>query len=295
MNRTKIEWTEVSWNPITGCTPISEGCQNCYAARMAKRLAGRYGYPADDPFRPTFHSDRLHEPYRWESPKMIFVCSMGDLFHEDIPAAVIYRILRVIKETPQHTYQLLTKRPERARTIFANVLWHNGWDRLPNLWLGVSIENQKRADERMPHLLTVNNVGVRFVSIEPMLAEVSITQYLYCLYIFTAVGEFKFVPLDWVIVGGETGPGARPVHPDWVRKIRDECLALGIPFFFKHWGEWKEWDPGEPEWSLRRPAFTFPDGKTVFRIGRKAAGRLLDGREWNELPMCAAKSNTISV
>jgi len=262
---------------------------------MAKRLAGRYGYPADDPFRPTFHSDRLHEPYRWESPKMIFVCSMGDLFHEDIPAAVIYRILRVIKETPQHTYQLLTKRPERARTIFANVLWHNGWDRLPNLWLGVSIENQKRADERMPHLLTVNNVGVRFVSIEPMLAEVSITQYLYCLYIFTAVGEFKFVPLDWVIVGGETGPGARPVHPDWVRKIRDECLALGIPFFFKHWGEWKEWDPGEPEWSLRRPAFTFPDGKTVFRIGRKAAGRLLDGREWNELPMCAAKSNTISV
>jgi len=220
MAKTAIEWTELSWNPITGCTPISEGCQNCYAARMAKRLAGRCGYPADDPFRPTFHYDRLREPYHWKSRRMIFVCSMGDLFHEDISDFIIYRVLRVVKETPQHTYQLLTKRPDRLKVISAYCR-RNGCNRLANLWLGVSIENQERADQRIPHLLAVNNVGVRFVSIEPMLGEINIAPWLYSDYDKAAMDNqllkplkgFDYRKLDWVIVGGETGPGARPMHP----------------------------------------------------------------------------------
>ena len=251
MNRTKIEWTEVSWNPITGCTPISEGCQNCYAARMAKRLAGRYGYPADDPFRPRFHSDRLHEPYRWKSPKMIFVCSMGDLFHEDVPFDVVARIFDVIAQAMQHTYLILTKRPGvMARCVrkLENRRIARFDDMFPNVWLGVTVENQDAANERIPAILGTP-AAVRFVSAEPMLGPVSlwrIRQDRWTIYnALEGCGDTsrgvggQMSPsvfgnkLDWVIIGCESGPGRRPMKLGWAVDLVHQCQAVGVPVFVK--------------------------------------------------------------
>ena len=289
----QIEWTDETWNPVTGCTPVSEGCKNCYAARMAKRLAGRAGYPKDDPFRVTRHADKQDDPLHWRKPRRVFVCSMGDLFHEDVPDAFIYRVLEVILLTPRHTYQMLTKRPGRMAAVLG------GYEAIPNLWLGVTAENQQTADERIP-LLLQTPAAVRFVSIGPMLGPIDVSPYLGQVHADALGLPYKgddpwHDGLDWVICGGETGPGARPMNPKWVRDVRDQCMAAGVPFFFKGWGAWfpdeqldaeRRASPGSTmlPWAVPDSAIKKTVAATYYRVGKKRAGRLLDGREWNELP-----------
>ena len=256
---TKIEWATESWNPITGCTPVSEGCEHCYARRMAQRLKGRFGYPEDDPFRVTFHPDKLDQPLHWKKPRMIFVCSMGDLFHKDVPhhtyienEVPVNHIYITAKRCPQHIFLILTKRPKVMKSFFSWITAFGG--KIPdNLWLGVSVENQQRADERIPILLQIP-AAKRFVSIEPMLGPINIRKIGPVPPSFN--WEIARNGLDWVIIGGESGPGARPMHPNWPRSVRDQCQAAQVPFFFKQWGG----------------------------VNKKSAGRLLDGREWNEKP-----------
>lgn len=206
---TKIEWTEETWNPITGCTKVSAGCKNCYAERMAKRLAGRYGYPADEPFKPTFHPGRLKIPLKWKKPRRIFVCSMSDIF--GAPLDWMCQVLRVIHRCPQHTFLLLTKRAD-SLTTFNHVC---GWGEPKNIWIGVSVENRDTLTRLSA--LRETPLPVRFVSFEPLLEFVSP----------------DLTGIDWVIVGAETGLGARYMDPDWARDIRDQCRAAGVPFFMK--------------------------------------------------------------
>lgn len=225
---TKIQWTDESWNPITGCTKISTGCKNCYAERMSNRLAGRFGYPKNDPFQVTLHSDRLKQSLHWKKPRMIFVVSMGDLFHEAVPFDYIDRVIQTISDTPRHTYQILTKRPERMMEYVKyadNEVKEAGYDSIngeyfefpPNLWMGVSIENQKTADERTPILLDIP-AKVRFVSCEPLLEKIK---------------YFSLKEIDWVIVGCESGPKSRTMKPLWARNIRNQCGFADVPFFMK--------------------------------------------------------------
>lgn len=243
---TKIEWTNETWNPITGCTKISEGCTNCYAERMAKRLAGRYGYPEQPHhFEVTVHEDKFDQPLKWKKPRMIFVCSMGDLFHPDVPHAEIKKILDVIKKCPQHTFQILTKRPEAMfyyfqanHTIYDSESYLNKYELFRNLWLGVTAENQKTADERIPWLLKTPAV-VRFVSVEPMLGSVDLQKvvmpdgdYLTKHFRWQVVNS-----LDWVICGGETGHGAREMKAEWAQDLYVQCRDAGVPFFFKKPGD----------------------------------------------------------
>jgi protein gp37 len=230
---TKIEWTDATWNPITGCTPISEGCEHCYAQRMAQRLAGRYGYPKDQPFAVTVHHDRMVEPLAWRKPRRIFVCSMADLMHEDVPDVAIGDVIGMIKAAPQHRFMILTKRPRRL----------SAWTWPANAWLGVTAENQDRADERLPHLLVMQSAVVLFVSVEPMLGPVNLKRYLghpmprpWPVRV-SADGGCPPRGLDWVICGGETGPGAREMDVQWARSLRDQCKAAGAPFFFKKVGK----------------------------------------------------------
>lgn len=275
MGTSKIEWTEATWNPVTGCTPISEGCEHCYAKRMATRLRGRSGYPEDEPFKVTFHPEKLWEPYHWRKPRKIFVCSMGDLFHKDIPWWDLNKIFAVVEASQWHRFMVLTKRPQRMRGYFdyLRTIWRVREWPASNLWLGVTAENQQRADERIPVLLEIPAVR-RFVSVEPMLGPVDLSQWL-----------GRSGGLDWVICGGETGQGARPLHPDWVRSLRDQCQMAGTPFFFKSWGDWyPNWsemprddiDYGKPQVSV--------GGLSFVRCGKKQAGRMLDGRTWDEEP-----------
>lgn len=271
---TKIEWTRnadgtpgKTWNPITGCTQVSPGCRNCYAERMAKRLRGRHGYPADEPFRVTAHADRLYTPWHWKRPRHIFVCSMGDLFHGHVSNELIADIFNVMcdSRSEQHTFQVLTKRPQRALQwlewlgenepgntplgVTLEVCGHFG----RNIWFGISAEDQKRADERIPLLLKIP-AAVRFVSLEPLLGPIHLGMATPC---DRDCAEYQDAEcpgtsgpcimqrhLDWVIVGGESGPGARPMHPFWVRSIRDQCVAANVPFFFKQWGEWVPFSAG---------------------------------------------------
>lgn len=291
---TKIEWCEESWNPITGCTPISEGCRNCYAKRMANRLRGRYGYPADDPFKVTFHSDRLEQPAKWRKPRIIFVCSMGDLFHKKVTDAQIDQIFKMMTHLmsgmAHHTYIILTKRPERILT--GHVEHFAKW---PNIWLGITCENQYAADERIPILLQIP-AAVRFVSIEPMLSEINLEMALEKFQPLNPDLSKKPAPVKWVIVGGESGPGARPMHPDWTRSIRDQCQVAGVPFFFKQWGSWSP--DHKPDWDNPRVMYLNRDGtegnfdigakevpKAMINIGKKKAGRILDGQTWDEYPI----------
>jgi len=246
---TKIEWCDETWNPVTGCREISEGCAHCYAKRQAQRFKGRFGYDKDDPFKVTFHPDKLYRPLKWKKPKRIFVCSMGDLFHEDVLFRWVDEILGKIQKSPQHTFMILTKRPDRMESHFQHYCFPD-WDaqRIPNLWLGISAENQRCLDERLPYLLQIP-AAKRFVSLEPLLGPIKFrSQHL--------GGLFSCVKLDWVIVGGETGYGKRPMDPDWVRSIRDQCQEAGTPFFFKGWGnknrslfgrEWNEFPKGGGE------------------------------------------------
>lgn len=316
MADTKIEWATKVWNPVTGCSKISPGCQNCYAERMAKRLAGRCGYPKDDPFGITLHKDKLSEPLKWRKPQMVFVCSMGDLFHEDVPDDWLDQIFWEMGHTHQrHTFLILTKRPERMRDWLLQA--YRGNAPYPNIWLGVTVENQEMADKRIPMLLQAP-AAKRFISVEPMLGPVDLNKWFYLHgpstgFWYDCLGRkrggggiggdaFSVVlskDIDWVICGGETGPKARPIHPGWVRSLRDQCKEADVPFFFKSWGEWlpdnqvsdddfavKPGHPGAPAWAVNKPVCWLSPGLHAFKVGKKAAGRLLDGQEWSERPGC---------
>lgn len=280
---TKIEWADKSWNPVTGCTKVSPGCKNCYAERMARRLAGRCGYPeAPHHFNVTLHPDRLEQPLRWHKPRRIFVCSMGDLFHEDVPSWFLDDVFSQMFVCNQHTFQILTKRPMRMLRYWKT----KSYSPSSNVWLGVSVENQATADERIPILLRIL-ATVRFVSLEPLLGPVDISPYMLhpsrkSLDFNKMPGKgdgftYPFTGLDWVIVGGESGPGARPMKPDWARNIRDQCQTAGVPFFFKQWGACMPYEGAGA--SVR-----WADGVTMLRVGKKAAGRLLDGKLHEEYP-----------
>ncbi len=221
-SRSAIEWTEVTWNPTTGCDRVSPGCDNCYALALAKRLKamGAQKYQVDgDPrtsgpgFGVTTHDDVLAQPYRWRSPRVVFVNSMSDLFHAKVPVDFVQQVFTVIRETPQHTYQVLTKRAARVRKLAGGLDWP------PNLWLGVSVESSQQLDrvEQLRHV----PAAVRFLSCEPLLGPLD---------------DLNLDSIDWVITGGESGPHARPVDPAWVRHIRDTCHAAGVAFFHKQWG-----------------------------------------------------------
>ncbi len=292
---TKIEWTDETWNPVTGCTKVSRGCAHCYAERMARRLAGRFGYPeAPNHFDVTLQPDRLEEPLHWRKPRRVFVCSMSDLFHDDVPKDFIWRVIEMGWRAKQHIFQILTKRPERMLDVLTHSMW---WvnDTPQNIWLGVSAENQKAADERIPLLLQCP-AAVRLVSIEPMLERIDLRhiQKSNLVEIDALTGNHGVkrplsgksnAKLDWVIVGGESGPGARPMHPDWVRDIRDQCNDWGVSFFLKQRGEWLPIARASDDWRTDQPSQFCAFGGLVFhRVGKKRAGRLLDGREWNEMP-----------
>lgn len=241
MAHSHIEWTEQTWNPTTGCTKISAGCKHCYAERMAERLQamGAAGYDAG--FALTVHPDRLDYPTKLRRPTMFFVNSMSDLFHQSVPDGFIDRVFDVIRSTPRHTYQILTKRASRMRRYFATRLVP------PNAWLGVSVENRRHGVHRIAELRTID-AAVRFLSVEPLLED---------------LGELDLTGMHWVIVGGESGPGARPMRPEWARSVRDQSLRDGAAFFFKQWGAW---------------------GSDAVRRNKKANGRFLEGRTWDEMP-----------
>lgn len=327
---TKIEWCQETWNPVTGCTKISEGCHNCYAERMAKRLAGRYGYPKDEPFKPgIFHQDKINLPLSWKHQKKVFVCSMGDIFHDDVDIDHQIKIFDRISQAKNITFMILTKRPENAlRFCIQCGLIPSGlplpacptpsgveWPK--NAWLGVTAENQQRADERIPILLSIP-AAVRFVSVEPMLGKIDFRKWLphheNCRCPECYHRAFKSKPaytLDWVICGGESGPCARPMHPDWALSLRDQCVAAGVPFFFKQWGEWGprdcfskcvEVDPDDKKWPSVKinkngfnvstdldiagvPGCGFDDHAVwMQKCGKKISGNLLGGQEWNQYP-----------
>ena len=238
---TGIEWTNVTWNPVTGCDKVSDGCRNCYAERMAHRLQ-RMGNPRyGDGFHVTLHHDLLSAPYRWRKPRMIFVNSMSDLFHRQVPDDFIAAVFRTMADNPRHTFQILTKRPHNALKLVDRLPWPD------NVWLGVSVERPRYAFriKRLSQLPAV----VRFVSAEPLLE---------------ALPHLELQRIDWLIAGGESGPGARPVDAAWLRDLRDQCQASGTAFFFKQWGG----------------------------VRKKTAGRLLDGRQHLEFPT-PARQGTI--
>ena len=214
---TKVEWADETWNTISGCSKISSGCLNCYAERMSKRLAGRYGYPtAPHNFDVTLHPDKLNEPLRWKKPRRVFVCSMGDLFHEDVGVLVLLELWSVMARCPQHTFMILTKRPTKMHEFMDMEPMGR---RLPNVWLGVTVESPDQL-WRVEHLLQIP-AAVHFVSVEPMLGPLNMGNLL------IQAG------VDWIICGAETGPGARPMDLDWARDLRDQCVSAAVPFFFK--------------------------------------------------------------
>lgn len=305
MKKTRIEWADSTWNPITGCSKVSEACDNCYAERMATRFAGMHGYPKENPFGVTLHSERLYEPLHWQKPRRIFVCSMSDLFHEDVLQGWVDDIFDAMSKAPQHVFMLLTKRPERMKAMLedlskrwiSNVIGPGTGPRWPleNVWLGVTAENQRTADERIPVLLNTP-AEKHFVSVEPMLGRVDLSEYLPGAKWWKSEVLMSSW-LDWVICGGETGPGARPMHPDWPRGLRNQCQQAEVPFFFKQWGEFGEFDVplDYPVKCAGRGNFIDgrvekighmwnPDGKYMLKVGKKAAGRLLDGQTWDEVP-----------
>lgn len=233
MKRTTIEWTRTTWNPVTGCTKISAGCKHCYAERFAKRLQRMGSARYQNGFRLTLHEDLIDAPKQWKKPLLIFVNSMSDLFHERVPDEFIERVFRTMNECERHVFQVLTKRSGRLREFAPRVKW------TPNIWMGVSVENEKVLF-RVADLQAVP-AQVRFLSCEPLL------------------GPLPNLPLEgihWVIVGGESGPKARPMQVEWVREIRDQCARAGVAFFFKQWGG----------------------------VWKKRNGRTLDGRTYDEMP-----------
>ncbi|MDK1386327.1 phage Gp37/Gp68 family protein [Sinorhizobium sp. 8-89] len=358
---TKIEWTDATWNPITGCAVVSPGCTNCYAMKLAgtrlKNHTSRKGLTKDTKAGPVwtgevrFNREWLDQPLRWTKPRMIFVCAHGDLFAEGVPDEWIDQVFAVMALSPQHTFQVLTKRPERMRDYLSSTDTYlrilgaadplraarpelgdvpisdtRHMSHWPHVWLGVSVEDQKRADERIPILLDTP-AAVRWISAEPLLGPIDLKG----LREFNPEGKpwvdalsgavtsggvprsrrecgmnvrtsWELPKLDWVVAGGESGPGARPMHPNWARELRDQCAAVGVPFLFKQWGEWT---PGEnverqrgvvdtaefinDTWHYVRENLANTDGHIedepdLYRVGKKFAGRLLDGIEHNGFP-----------
>ena len=240
----KIEWTEQTWNPVTGCTKVSPGCKHCYAETMSKRLQamGAPGY--ENGFELSLLPERLEQPYRRRKPTMYFVNSMSDLFQEGVPFEYVEQVMQVIEETPFHTYQILTKRSAKMREYFDT---HTVPD---NAWLGVSVEDKKYGKPRIPDLQAIK-AKTRFLSIEPLLED---------------LGRIRLAGIHWVIVGGESGVGARPMHEGWALKLRDQCEKADVDFFFKQWGAW---------------------GKDGIKRSKKANGRKLQGKIWDMIPAVA--------
>lgn len=330
--KSTIEWTDATWNPITGCTLVDEGCRNCYAADLAasrlsshpsraglarRNAAGVSAFTGEV----RFNEQWLDQPLHWRRPRMIFVCAHGDLFHEAVPNEWIDRVFAVMALAPQHTFQVLTKRPERARKYLSRIRGNEDRCRdiieaarksggligdmpklrdslayfpLPNVWLGTSASDQTSADKRVPELLAVP-AAVRFLSAEPLLGPMDLR--------FLQPGEppveidavngthgvlrphqGRSAALDWVIAGGESGRRARPMHPDWARGLRDQCVAARVPFFFKQWGEYAPY----PKSAAGRDQFSDHsfgvEVVAMFKTGKKISGRLLDGREWSQMP-----------
>lgn len=345
---TKIEWTDATWNPITGCSVVSAGCRECYAMKLAgtrlQHHPSRAGLTVDTKNGPVWtgevriNEQWLDQPLRWKRPRMVFVCAHADLFHEEVPDHCIDRIFAVMALAPQHTFQVLTKRSRRMREYMgeggraADVFdimrnselgYMAGGDKLPpqswplsNVWLGVSVEDQAAADERIPLLLDTP-ATVRWISAEPLLGPVDLRFHIYS----EPTGKFRtrggnrqmelIRPEDgglhWVVVGGESGRHARPMHPQWARDLRDQCAAAGVPMLFKQWGEWA---PGENcngpmtrteqtadffngKWSFgtmtprQSEECHIDDEPTLYRCGKKAAGRLLDGVQHDGYPRSA--------
>lgn len=346
-DKTGIEWTDATWNPVTGCSKVSQGCKHCYAEREWPRMTRLVPAYAGREFTDVrTHADRLDQPLRWKKPRMIFVNSMSDLFHPDVPLEFIDKVFAVMALAPQHTFQVLTKRPDRMKEIlyrigvlveaakhgdfciadaFPNIatsLAHPQGEKrwpLPNVWLGVSVEDQAAADERVP-LLLETPAAVRWISAEPLLGPVELDNIEFEPGNFINALDLeewngledspevqeslgKGALIDWVVVGGESGPKARPMHPDWARILRDQCATAGVPFLFKQWGEWApgencgpsakteetaDWFAGK--WSLgtmtpkQSEECHIDDEPLLYRCGKKRAGRLLDGVQHDGYP-----------
>ena len=333
-----IEWTDASWNPVTGCTKVSPGCDHCYAETFAERWRGKPGHYFQNGFDITLRPDKLDLPLRWRKPRRIFVNSMSDLFHDKIPDEYIARVFAVMAVAHRHTFQVLTKRHGRMRSLLSN---HDRWnillsqalnslpgsvdapmppadfdradmwlrsreyrtDPLPplaNVWLGVSVENQHWANIRIPALLDTP-AAVRWISAEPLLGPVDLRDCggidaIERDWIGSSAGGMgaPHPLLGWVVCGGESGAGARPMHPDWARSLRDQCQTAGVPFLFKQRGEWT-WTPQDTvarnfvgplgEWSRTLPRTGRPDRWwPMWRVGKHRAGRELDGATWDEYP-----------
>jgi protein gp37 len=250
-----IEWTDATWNPVTGCTKVSAGCAHCYAEAFAERWRGTPGHHFEKGFDLVLRPDRLELPLQWTKPRRIFVTSMGDLFHPDVPDSFIDQVFRVMVQAERHTFQLLTKRPDRLQRYMLN--HYAGLKPPPNIWLGTSVEDQATAANRVPQL-AATIAAVRFLSCEPLLGPVTLRNVFrpQPARVATSGPWQAYKAIDWVIVGGESGPDARPMDPAWARALRDEVTAAGVPFFFKQWGG----------------------------VRKKLAGRELDGRTWDEMP-----------
>ncbi|MGN9913609.1 DUF5131 family protein [Phytohabitans sp. LJ34] len=353
---TRIEWTQTSWNPVTGCTRVSSGCDHCYADAIATRFAGTPAFP--NGFTLTLRPERLTDPLRWRTPRRVFVNSMSDLFHDNVPDRHIADVFAVMALTRQHTYQLLTKRHARIRSLLSRPdflrqvaeaaseligsgvrtkgmgtgwtatpgphghIWTPPWP-LPNVWVGVSVENQHWADIRVPALLDTP-AAIRWLSCEPLLGPIELrTDWLrpipgcafanpddgLCAHPQAATPECHrhsdcppnpdtYRGINWVVVGGESGPAARPMHPFWAWSLRDQCESVSVPFFFKQWGTWAPLAPsrGNPGATL---ILLLPDGTRYLRAngqlepptvaylaryGKTRAGRLLDSRTWDQYP-----------
>jgi len=338
-DNTSIEWTDATWNPVSGCSKVSQGCKNCYAERLFPRP-----YPGRKFTDVRTHEDRLQQPLRWVKGRRIFVNSMSDLFHEDVSFEFIAKVFAVMACTTRHTYQVLTKRPERMAEFFAwlrdehdeevsgtdpgemfwprqiqpNEVWqpwkplrgnHGGYDNcgplwpLQNVWLGISAEDQSSFDERAQwiagrHLADWN----LFLSVEPLLGSIDIRPLLPNT-LWSGSPTWRGGELKWVIAGGESGPNARPMHPDWARSLRDQCTAAKVPFFFKQWGEWEIASTANghsgsvmPE-TGERYTWIGKNGKTfnpsapndqdcwsMAKVGKKKSGRVLDGTTWDQVP-----------
>lgn len=323
---TKIEWTDRTWNPTTGCNKVSQGCKNCYAQKQHARLQhmhpGKYTKGFTEGVQ--LHADVLRAPLTWKKPARVFVNSMSDLFHADVPFEFILRVFSIMALTPRHTYQILTKRPERMKEFFDiinNPAHHRNakeklqinahpylleWNSfewpLPNVWLGTSVENQEEACKRIPFLIKVP-AAVRFLSCEPLLGPLDLT-FLRQTSV-SGIDALSNHPIgspdkpfiDWVIAGGESGPGARPMHPDWVRSLRDQCAGANVPFFFKQWGHYRPAIFQSEGVGYRHKLFLTIEGAArltsslitdkevlMLKIGKSKSGNLLDGKQYLNFP-----------
>lgn len=323
-DNTKIEWADATINAINGCSLASPGCTNCYAMKQAHRFPIRQGLTEKSKGGMVWTGEvrlaeeQLIKPLAWKRPRRIFWNAHGDTFHPSVPDSWIDQVFATAAATPQHIHMIVTKRsdrmrdylrrlPERVKTLAADPGLDFANLPLPNVWLGVSVEDQTRADERIPDLLATP-AAVRFISAEPLLGPVDLTRISLGEFVGTGWYEGQiihglanslrwprppFASIDWVIVGGESGPGARPMHLDWARSLRDQCAAAGVPFHFKQWGQWKPfsgWVDGVSSYSdasgtyKADQIYRFPDGNYAAKVGKRAAGRLLDGVEHNGMP-----------